>query len=402
MSSDSSPTHVQRWPALTSELHPWISSIPDDLVSRSVRERHAGPYRSAVTPAIAQIEVELPSRTLALADEASTEIARFDAELGTEVAPFAAILLRSESASSSRIENLTSSARAIALAELGSDKRQNAAEIVANVHAMKAAIDLSDRIDEKAVLAMHSALLIDHQPEIVGRWRDQQVWIGGNDYGPHQAAFVPPHQDRVPAAMADLIEFSRRSDIPVLVHAALIHAQFETIHPFPDGNGRTGRALIHAILRHRGLTRNVTIPVSAGLLTDTDGYFDALTAYRSGDPAAIVTLTAEATFTAITNGRLLVADLKSARERWSEQIEARRDAVIWRIMDLLLRQPVVDTALVERELDVSPTNAGRALAQLASAGVIKEFSDKKRNRLWQAPEVLSALDEFAARAGRRG
>lgn len=383
-------------------MHPWISQIPDDLVSRSVRERHAGSYRSAITPAIAQVAVDLPSRTLALADEASTEIARFDAEGGTEVAPFAAILLRSESASSSRIENLTSSARAIALAELGSDKRQNAAEIVSNVQAMKAALELADRIDEEAILAMHSALMIDHQPEIVGHWRDQQVWIGGNDYGPHQAAFVPPHHDRVAAAMADLVEFARRDDIPALVHAALIHAQFETIHPFPDGNGRTGRALVHAILRHRGLTRNVTIPVSAGLLTNTDGYFDALTAYRNGEPAMIVSLMAEASFTAIANSRLLVADLKSARERWSEVIEARRDAVIWRIMDLLLRQPVVDTALVERELDTTPANAGRALLQLASAGVTKEFSDKKRNRLWQAPEVLSALDEFAARAGRRG
>jgi Fic family protein len=402
MSSDSSAASDKRWPEITEETHPWVSRIPDDLVSRSVRERHAGPYRSAITPAIAHVEVELTSRTLALADEASTEIARFDAELGTEVAPFAAILLRSESASSSRIENLTSSARAIALAELGSDERPNAAEIVSNVHAMKAAIELSDHIDEKAVLAMHSALLLNHQPEIVGRWRDQQVWTGGNDYGPHQAAFVPPHHDRVPAAMADLIEFARRDDIPVLVHAALIHAQFETIHPFPDGNGRTGRAVIHAILRHRGLTRNVTIPVSAGLLTDTGGYFDALTAYRRGEPEAIVSQMAEATFTAITNGRLLVGDLNGARERWSEKIEARRDAVIWRIMDLLLRQPVVDAALVERELDVTPANASRALLQLAAAGVTKEFSDKKRNRLWQAPEVLSALDEFAARAGRRG
>jgi Fic family protein len=367
-----------------------------------VRERHAGSYRSAITSAIAHVVVDLPSRTLALADEASSEIARFDAELGTEVAPFAAILLRSESASSSRIENLTSSARSIALAELGSDKRQNAAEIVSNVHAMKAAVELADRIDEQAILAMHSALMLDHQPEIVGHWRDQQVWIGGNDYGPHQAAFVPPHQDRVAEAMADLIAFARRDDIPALVHAALIHAQFETIHPFPDGNGRTGRALVHAILRHRGLTRNVTIPVSAGLLTDTDGYFAALTAYRNGEPDVIVTLMAEATFTAITNGRLLVGDLNGARDRWSEVIEARRDAVVWRIMDLLLRQPVVDTGLVQRELNVTSANAGRALEQLATGGVIKEFSDKKRNRLWQAPEVLSALDEFAARAGRRG
>ena len=201
--------------------------------------------------------------------------------MGNEVSPFGAILLRSESASSSKIENLTSSARSIALAELGSDKRRNAAEIVANVHAMKAAIDLADRIDEQAILAMHTALMIDHRPEITGRWRDDQVWIGGSDYGPHQADFVPPHPDRVPDAMTDLIAFAERDDIPALIHAALVHAQFETIHPFPDGNGRTGRALVHSILRRKGVTRNVTVPVSAGLLTDTAGYFDALTAFRA-------------------------------------------------------------------------------------------------------------------------
>jgi Fic family protein len=156
-----------------------------------VRERHAGPYRSAVTPSIADVTVKLPSLTLTLADDASSDIARFDAELGNEIAPFAAVLLRSESASSSRIENLTSSARSIALAELGSDKRQNAAEIVSNVHAMKAAIELADQIDETAILAMHSALMIEHRPEITGRWRGEQVWIGGADYGPHQLPTSP-------------------------------------------------------------------------------------------------------------------------------------------------------------------------------------------------------------------
>ncbi|MFC5267648.1 Fic family protein [Kribbella qitaiheensis] len=392
----------ERWPRLGWETYPWVSKIPDDLVSRSVRARHAGPYTAAITPKIAELEIDLPGRTLALADEASSDIARFDAELGNEVAPFAAILLRSESASSSKIENLTSSARSIALAELGSDKRQNSAEIVANVHAMKAAIELADRIDEQAILAMHTALMIEQRPEITGRWRTDQVWIGGSDYGPHQADFVPPHADRVPEAMADLIAFAQRDDLPALVHAALVHAQFETIHPFPDGNGRTGRALVHSLLRRKGVTRNVTVPVSAGLLTDTTGYFDALTAFRAGDPDVIVTLMAEASFSAITNGRELVADLSDARERWIEKITARRDAAVWGILELILRQPVVDSSLVQRELGVSGPNANLALRQLEDAGVIKEFSDRKRNRLWQVPEVLSALDGFAARAGRRG
>jgi Fic family protein len=390
------------WPALEWEPRPWSSKIPDDLVSRSVREGHVGDYQAAMVPTIAELQISLPIAVVAEADEASTEIARFDAELGTEVAPFAAILLRSESASSSKIENLTSSAKAIALAEIGSDQKRNAAEIVANVEAMKAAIRLADRIDEQAVLAMHDALMHEIQPEITGHWRTEQVWIGGSDYGPHQAQFVPPHQDHVSAAMTDLIAFARRDDLPALIQAALVHAQFETIHPFPDGNGRTGRALVHSILRRKGITRNVTVPVSAGLLTDTDGYFAALTDYRRGDPGPIVSLMATASSTAITNGRLLVADLNQIRARWIAAVTARSDAVVWRVLDLVLKQPVVDSALIQRELSATSANAARALRQLDGLGIIKEFTDKKRNRLWQAPEVLSALDGFASRAGRRG
>jgi len=114
-----------------------------------------------------------------------------------------------------------------------------------------------------------------HWPDIAGRWREQQVWIGGSRFGPHEADFIPPHHDRVPAAMADLAAFMARPDLPVLTQAAIAHAQFETIHPFPDGNGRVGRALVHSLLKAGGLARSVTVPVSAGLLGDTGTYFAA-------------------------------------------------------------------------------------------------------------------------------
>lgn len=208
----------------------------------------------------------MPHDVIALEAEATAEIARFDAELGGELAPFGVVLLRSESASSSMIKGLTSSARSIVLAELGSDERGNAEQIVGNVRAMQAALDLADRLDEDAVLAMHGALLRNHDPAIAGRWRAQQVWVGGDAYGPHGAPSVPPHQERVPALMADLVSFTRRDDLPRLGQAALAHAQFKTIHAFADGNGRTGRAFVHALLRGHGLTRRVTVPVSAGLL----------------------------------------------------------------------------------------------------------------------------------------
>lgn len=227
------------------------------------------------------------------------------------------------------------------------------------------------------------------------------MWIGGSDYGPLQADFVLPHHDRVSDTMADLIRFVQRDDIPALVHAAIAHAQFETVHPFADGNGRTGRALVHAMMRAKGLTRHVTVPVSAGLLTDTDAYFGALDTYRVGDASRFVTLMAQATFTAIGNGRQLVADLHDTRERWDGLIQARRDAAVWRLADLVLRQPVIDIEVATEELGTTSANAHRAIRQLVGAGILTEFSGRRRRQRWLSTEVLSALDDFAVRAGRR-
>jgi len=235
-----------------------------------------------------------------------------------------------------------------------------------------------------------------------GRWRDEQVWIGGDSFGPHDAEFVPPHHARVPALMADLIKFTSRADLPLLSQAAIAHAQFETVHPFADGNGRTGRALIHAMLRGNRLTRNVTVPVSAGLLTDTRSYFDSLTTYREGNPASIVERLAEASFAAIANGRQLVLDLRAIRTGWTQVDAARRDAAAWRLADLLLRQPVVDAATAATELQMTTQNVLRAITPLVNMGVLSEFTGLTRNRMWQASQVLSALDDFAARAGRQG
>lgn len=364
--------------------------------------RQSGEYRAAIPADIASLEVSLPSRVLADAEEASQEIVRFDTELGDEIAPFASVLLRSESAASSKIENLTASARAIAEAEtLGNSTRRNAALIVANTEAMQAAVALADQIDGDAIQAMHAALMSASNPNIAGGWRTEQVWIGGGDFGPRGADFIPPHHSRVPRAIDGLIRFARRDDIPVLPQIAIAHAQFETIHPFPDGNGRAGRALIQAMLRNKRLTRQVTVPVSAGLLADTDSYFQALGAYREGDPAPIVERLSAASVLAVGNGRHLVGDLRAIREVWASMITVRRDSAVHRVADLLIKRPVVNAQLLKRELNIPMSNVYRYLDPLIELGIIVEFTDQSRNRAWRVPEVLHALDAFALRAGRR-
>ena len=375
---------------------------PQGMRHASARLPRYGTYHPAVPADIADLVLDLSPSVIADAEHASNEIARFDAELGGEIAPFAAVLLRSESAASSQIENLTASARAIAEAELpGGGGKRNAEMVVANTAAMQAAVALSDRVDANAIVAMHRALTVNEPRHTPGAFRAEPVWIGGGST-PVGATFVGPRHALIPGAIDDLIAFAQRNDVPTLPQIAVAHAQFETIHPFTDGNGRTGRALVQAMLRNKGLTRKVTVPVSAGLLADTDAYFAALTSYRAGAAAPIVDRFSQATVLAIANGRQLVADIRDIRDNWNAVIRARSDSAVWKVADLLTRRPVVNAALLAQELGIESTNAHRYLNPLAEAGILVETNSGPRNRAWRSAEVLAALDAFAERAGRRG
>ena len=374
---------------------------PQQVSRAGAGGRAYGIYRPAVPAMIADLTMELPSGVLADAESAVREITRFDAELGGEIAPFAAVLLRSESAASSQIENLTASARAIAEAELpGGQAKRNAELIVANTAAMQAALKLSDTINADSILAMHRALMVGQPRHTPGRFRLEPVWIGAGAT-PVGAIFVGPRHELIPAAITDLADFISRMDMPALPQIAIAHAQFETIHPFTDGNGRTGRAMAHAMLRNKGLTRQITVPVSAGLLADTDAYFAALTDYRNGDPTPIVECFIHATLRAIANGRQLVSEIRDIRNNWNDDITARSDSAIWKVADLLTRRPVVNAALLARELGIDTANAHRYLTPLTDAGILVESTNQRRNRIWRSPEILAALDAFAQRAGRR-
>ena len=251
------------WPALTWEPQtPWVHR--DALASRRATRRNSGTFSSAVPASIAALNVELSPALRARLQENATAMTRFDERLHhIGGIPFSAVLLRGESASSSQIENLTVSARRLSLAVLGASGSKvgvNAELVARNVHAMRAALNTAENISVDNILAMHRELTRGLQQDS-GVLRTQWVWIKGDS--PVTADYVAPHHERVPAALEDLVAFMNRRDIDPLAQAAIAHAQFETIHPFTDGNGRTGRALISALLLARSVTRHVgccTIP----------------------------------------------------------------------------------------------------------------------------------------------
>jgi len=397
----SSDPAAPAWPAVGWERLTWDAGSRAPAMTRADQRRAHGSYQAAVPAELSGLDYRPPARLAAALEDAAVELSRYDAEMASSPAPLDAVLLRSESAASSQIENLTASARSVGLAELGDASRTNAGLVVANVHAMRSALDLAEDLSVATVLALHRALLAESDPDIAGRWRSEPVWIGRSSVSPVGADYVGPRAALVPGLMADLMAWASRPDLPVLAQAALVHAQFETIHPFSDGNGRTGRALLHAMLRHHGLVRRVTVPVSAGLLADVRGYHAALTAYRAGKPDVIVELTVEAVFRAVGNGRALAAELDEVRERWRTAVTARRDSAVWRVADLFLARPVLDAAQVAAGTGLAVTNVHRHLERLTAAGVLTPFPLYRRARAWRADEVLHALDAFAARAGRR-
>jgi Fic family protein len=219
-------------------------------------------YKAAVPHKIANLQIEIPAELQIKLDEALAIITRFDENMSHKNFSLPQIMLRSESASSSQIENLTASSRNIAWAELDEKAPANSKVVANNIAAMKQAIDEADFLTTNSISDIHRALL----PELNGEFRKEQVWIGGSNLGPAEADFVPPQYQRIRGLLDDLIQFNQRDDINPIVKAAILHAQFETIHPFVDGNGRTGRALIHVVLRNEKILRHSALPISAGLL----------------------------------------------------------------------------------------------------------------------------------------
>ena len=173
----------------------------------------ASRYQAAIPPSISNLDVKVSSDVATLCREASTEVTRFGTELGTELGPFASIVMRCESASSSQVEQLTASAERVLMAEAGDTSRKNATLIASNTAAMRSSLSMADDLTSHSNLDRHSSLLGDRHPERAGKWRTEPVWIGGSATNPQRASFVPPYHERVPTLIDDLIRFHQRTDI---------------------------------------------------------------------------------------------------------------------------------------------------------------------------------------------
>ncbi len=379
------------WPVHGHEVRPWKSSVRGPKEDRMLTE-----VTVSLPPHILTLDLPLPGDVLAAVERATVAIATLDAMYGDRLATFGSFLIRSEAVSSSRIERENASIDDIAKATIGLKSPSAARTTVAAARAVQHMVTdaSSGTITLDAVLAAHHTLMHDdpHDGIYAGKVRTVQNWIGGSDYSPRGAVHVPPPPDTVEEYLADLIGFANRYDLPALVQAALVHAQFESIHPFADGNGRIGRALINAVLRRRGVTRRLVVPIASALVAHVDAYFGSVNAYRDGHAGQFVAHLAAAAGLAADGAAASADYLASLPTQWHDMVGARKGSTTDRIIDVLLEYPALDVHTVTNRLKVSDQAAWDALNRLTEAGVLHELTRSKRDRAWAATEVMNELD----------
>jgi Fic family protein len=238
--------------------------------------------------------------------------------------------------------------------------------------------------------------------------RTEQNWIGGSGHNPCSAVFVPPPPEHVPDLLEDLCTFCNEDSLPAVAQAAIAHAQFETIHPFVDGNGRTGRALIHLILRRRGLATRVPVPVSLVLATWARDYIDGLTAFRYRGPASAraaheginlwVARFATACTRAVADAVAFEARIARIEGDWRERLGAIREGSA---LDLLVRAlpgaPLFTVTHAAALIERSFIAANEAIARLLDAGAIRQVSMGRRNRAFEARDIVTAFTDLERR-----
>lgn len=382
----------------------------------SRRARMGGPYRAFLPDPLITRRINIPAALSRKASHVEQQILSLSNRgslhtTGTGLEGISRFLLRSEAISSSRIEGIAPQPDKVAIAELRSEPgapSASVAQLVANNVAILQQLSEKVRRTETIGLAeiIEAQELLLRNPRISGI-RETQNWIGGSDYSPIEAEFVPPPPEVVPGLMDDLIEYLNGATHGALIQAALVHAQFETIHPFADGNGRVGRALIHVVLQRRGLVDYPVLPVSMVLGTWSDRYIHGLTRFRAPDSGSAglsewLDVFISAAEEAATQATRISREIDELRAEWRERVDAHRksqgmtralrsDSIEASILKSIPDHPLLTAPVAASMFSTSRTAANKALDNLVDAGVLRRKSVGKGVTGFLADEVFHLI-----------
>ena len=386
------------WAPHVDEVVPWTQTVPQGpKADRDIRE-----IVVRRPPTIAALTMTHDRSLKVTMDAALAGLAQLDLTHGRKLGALDQLLLRTESVSSSKIENIEASLGDYGKALHGGKANASAVSMAAATRALADVIADAGRTGElrlAAMLAAHRELFRRHPDmhEKAGSTRTVQNWIGGSDYSPRNALFVPPPPDTVEGYLTDLFAYANRDDVPVLVQAAVVHAQFESIHPFVDGNGRIGRTLIHAVLRRRRATRNLTVPIASGLVAHRDRYFDALAAYREGHARPLVGMLTNATLIASHEARRTATNLHEIGREWEDALGGVLvGSPESRLLRLLVAEPIITVDLASQQTGYTGAELRHGIDRLQEAGVLTA-KGRRSQRIWTASAILDELQDLTVR-----
>ncbi len=387
------------WAPHTFEVRPYRQRVArGPRADRQLRE-----VTVALPPDIADRDYPIDRPLAAMTTASAGDLGHLDLVHGRTLKALNHLQLRAEAVDSSKIENVDASLADYGRALLGVGARASAVSMAAATAALTRMISEAEStrtIRPEAVLRAHEDLFRRHPDEAhrAGTFRTTQNWIGGSDYSPVGALHVPPPPETLPGYLEDLFAFANRDDVPTLVQAAIVHAQFESIHPFIDGNGRIGRALIHAVLRRRRAARHLTVPIASALVAHRERYFAALNDYRAGCAAPLIAMLASATSTATAESWRTAARLVDLRKDWHGAVGGSRPGTaLHRLLDLLTEEPIVNVALVAERLDASESTAVTTIQTLVSARILTKAPRSRRAPVWLAQPVLDEVADLSSR-----
>ncbi|MEA3078544.1 MAG: hypothetical protein QOF60_3452 [Actinomycetota bacterium] len=348
-------------------------------------------------PAIGAAVPALTSATVRASERAAGAITRMG-DLAHSFEVVARLLLRAEGIASSAIEGVRAPAGDIALAEAAGVEAagETAGWVAGNLAVVGDALAMPGPLDAELLWAWHRRLMrgAGLDPAFLGAWRDRVGWVGGAN--PLLAAHVAAPDGDLPALMDDLFAFVARDDLDPVTQAAIAHAQFETIHPFADGNGRLGRVLVARVLAHR-LDIEVPPPVSIQMARDIGGYLSGLALYRQGHVDAWVRWFAGAVEAAANRSGEVLGAVADLQARWESSLASvRADAAARRLVHHLPARPAISVAAAAAAAGVSEQAARVAIGQLVERGILRPAAPKSstgpgRPRGWWVADELLAL-----------
>lgn len=388
----------------------WQSS-PDSGLPR--KDRQGCEYGAYVPDLLVGRTFRLDGSVAADVADAERAIAAFDASAAAlaNTEALARLLLRAESVASSFIEGLVVGGRRLLRAEAArvageTDIDVTADEVLGNIDAMTWAVEslsTADTVTVDGLLEVHERLLARTRlHEHAGHIRSVQNWIGGSSFNPCSAAFVPPPPEHVEGLLADLCAFVNDDELPAVAQAAIAHSQFETIHPFVDGNGRTGRALIHVVLRRRRVAPRILPPISLVLATWSRSYVEGLTATRYRGRADSSTahdginswigLFASACRRAVDDAVAFEERVTTIQQDWREAAgTVRRGSAADLLIGALPGAPVVSVSSAADLIGRSFQATNEAMTRLEAVGVVRQINVGRRNRAFEAPAIIDAF-----------